>query len=87
MHCRPTEGVGKTFVAPLIFFCACWLRVGIHLLCRDVEHHNVHSYAGVTCLLQLSTGAHYQLLPAATWLLACVPASQLTAVLAPARPF
>ncbi|PRW59440.1 DNA damage checkpoint isoform A [Chlorella sorokiniana] len=23
----------------------------------DVEHHNVHSYAGMTCLLQLSTGA------------------------------
>lgn len=25
---------------------------------RDVEHHNVHSYAGMTCLLQLSTGTH-----------------------------
>lgn len=26
-------------------------------LALDVEHHNTHSYAGVTCLLQISTGA------------------------------
>ena len=38
-------------VAALAAFLARQRRFAL-----DVEHHKVHSYAGVTCLLQLSTG-------------------------------
>lgn len=55
LRCLLTTPPVHVRATALAFGCSC-CRYEQDRIALDVEHHAQHSYAGVTCLLQLSTG-------------------------------